>query len=215
MSSSKCLYFVHIVKTGGTSIRKFFNENNPGMDLYAGSLYGYGHENFIQENYDDVKSKYNEVYTAITLRDPVKHLVSYYMYALVNPMVGLHKTVKNVSFSEWIRSVPNLNNYYVRFLNSNEYFDPNLTDNFRDFPADYDSALKLLKSFNFVLDTYKLNQDMTEVLKCCGVDKEFNVKVNTTMSNNLDISKEDIEYIKKIRELDYKLLKEMNITLHY
>lgn len=210
---STCFYFTHIVKTGGQSIREFFHTKNIPMDFYAHD--GSGHNSFSEDTLKKLKEKYDSVKTGICLRDPVKQLSSFYSYAQIIPSSGINKTVVGKSFSEWIRSVPNFENYYIRFLNFKEYYDPNSIDNLNGTVCDLDKAISILDSMDYVMDTKKLSKNMTEMLKENGIDQDFNIVKNVSYSKKVKISNKDISYIKDIRSEDYKLLEKYNITIEY
>lgn len=209
---STCFYFVHIVKTGGSSFRDFFSQDIP-ISFYAND--GSGHNSFSKETFNRLSNEYDKVITGICLRDPVKQMASFYSYIKLHPTSVIYKTVGRKTFSEWIRSVPNFKNYYVRFLNFNEYYDPNSIDNLEGTKCDFKEAKELLNSIDYVMDTSFLSRDMSKLLKDNNIDIKFNIHSNASESGRMNISSEDVKYIKDIRSEDYKLLKEFNIKLHY
>ncbi len=210
---SKCLYFIHIVKTGGSSLRGFFRHNNISLDFNTGD--NFGHDSYSEETVKILKERYRCVSTAICLRDPVSQLASFYSYIQLNPTTEIYKTIGTKSFSEWIRSVPNFNNYYVRFLNYKGCYNPNLINNLDNTPCNYDNAVSILNSIDYVIDTSLLSRSFNRLLYEHYIDIEFNHNDNPSKSDEIMISDEDIRYIKEIRAMDYDLLRQFNIRIQY
>ena len=73
------------------------------------------------------------------------------------------------------------NNYFINWISE----------------GDVDKSFQILESFDFVLDTSKLNEGMNLLLKTIGQAPNFNLKLNQS-SSSFEISEEDINYIKKI-----------------
>jgi len=183
------LWFIHVPRTGGTSISRYLKK------CKYKSYYD-GHSRFSCEKEKELKSTTKKLVTFTVLRDPVKHCVSLYSYIKKHKHHKHHKLAANNSFYDWLDKFYEVPNYYTRFFSDFKDIDKNL-------------ALQRLKHFDFILNTETLTIDFNSMLLQLGLKKDFNININSSKTN-LNITPKDVEHIKHIRKIDYELLRNIN-----
>lgn len=207
--------FIHIPKTGGVSLNTY--AKNVGLDWYIDPtkknndgrpLY---HETFSEK----LVEKLNPDFLLTSLRCPIEQTKSMWSYLKI-VREGKPGFVKMQPFSEWLRNPydgiygyqwGNLspNNYVCFFGNGNPDIEvgPYVDGNF-------DVAVENLKRFQ-IFDFNHLTKQFNDFIFKFS-NKEFDLKLNKSESN-FEISKDDVSYIKKIREQDIELCKMFNIKI--
>ena len=212
---NKDIWFLHLPKTGGASIKIWAQNNKIRM-------YSSGHEFFSK---DIVSELNNNVKLMTVLRCPVENTRSMYSYLKENR----EKTpsYKMKSFSEWLRTPDEewgyrwhkliTTNLYVLFYS--EKFTLREAKNMPDDTGfeldenDYSAALENLKSVDYVFDTANLTSQLNNTLIKELKTKNFNVNMNT--SKKFKVSDSDVEFIYENRKMDFELCKEFNILSDY
>jgi len=179
------LWFVHVPRTGGTSIYRY-------LEKCRYKSYHNGHSRFSCEKENELKATTKKLITFTVMRDPVKHCVSLYTYIKKHKHHTFHKIAANNSFHGWLDKFYEVPNYYTRFFSDFTNMDKNL-------------ALQQLGHFDFILNTETLTNDFNSMLSQLGLKKDFNIHINSSKTN-LNIAPKDIEHIKHIRKIDYELL---------
>jgi hypothetical protein len=196
-------YHLHLPKTGGTSLSSYFKKNG----IPCGGGFG-KHSPFLKHSIP----KDSVVITI--LRCPIKHAVSFYACNLrpnfgpKNPKPGTPKWLaQKHTFSEWIRIPPKQFppcpagplgwGSYVAF--------------FGNGPNDLEGAIANLKSIDHVLDTSHLpKQFNNRVAAKYGIPP---FKIHENRSPSIEISQDDIEYIKKQKEDDLEICRMFGIEI--
>lgn len=196
-------YFYHIPRTGGFSTYKWFEDlSKRGLTrLWNDGHSPYKHKIQLAAKFspqaqkaDGVIINPDELITITWLRDPVIHTASLYTYMRSH---GGHTTFRNfhegITFSEWIRSHGSPGNYV-------KFFAPN--------DGKLETAITNLETVNFVGFTENLNGDMNLIMKVFDIKLNYNNEKVNFSGQRHQPSKDDIDYLKKRRELDYALANE-------
>jgi hypothetical protein len=215
VNKKNILWFIHPLKTGGTSIHSFFNnESMSNNDFYWKS-----HDRYSENVMIDLKSKYEKVITFTNLRCPVAHTRSIYIWSrnLAKRKIeriekfGLNSNKKNLgrfsdslymSFSEWIRHEKGIENFFT------EWFSLKGKKSFEEVKLEMDS-------YDYILDTHHLKSGVNSLISDIGESIVFSKHYGNNFSSYFDIKKEDVEYIKRKRILDYELIERFNIFKSY
>lgn len=200
--AKQIIYFVHPLKTGGTSIRGFFNKHKIPYESPD-------HSPFIPERLERLQKAHDRVVLLTTLRDPVEQIMSLYSYGLAATTTKLHQTIKGVNFSKWIRTFPDIDSYFVRYFNSQRPFEPNGKDNLTGVSDSVKDAQAILGKFDYVIDMSNLTVGVNKMMSDIGVKARFDLHLNK--SKKQPISDADVELIKKRRSKDYELIRKFNI----
>jgi hypothetical protein len=223
----KKLFFMHIPKTGGTSMEAYlygqypvelispkFNYQNFGVfDLYCMKYYSLvmGHFDIRVLNYLP-----EHCIKATVLREPVSLTISAVNHALRDPnfsSVNLEgKSIQQIIRDESIiKRFCNMQTGYLSSLPCFEDF-PDVSEKdfvFNGIVADYDRALSHLKQFDFVGIFEEYDESLNYLSNLCGLYQP-NVKprLNVSVSNNTILDAEDLEIVKDYNALDIKLYQE-------
>jgi len=158
--------------------------------VYAGKhnidWFSGGHEPFIERSIP----KSSIVITA--LRCPIKRIISTYAGG-----GGGGQT-----FSDWIRD---------GLITHSQSCAATYVHFFGTGPNDFDGAVSNIKSINHVLDTSHLTQQFNEKIAARYKLPPFDIHANKSFT--FDISKDDIDYIKKYREMDFEICKIFGIQI--
>lgn len=186
------LWLVHVPKTGGMSLIEYLHAGVRGKEFFA---YQHGHDRYSKAMENKLLKKSKHIIKFTALRDPVKHSASLYSYTKTNKSHYAHSLAINNNFNDWLDLFSEVPNYYVKFFSSFE--SPN-----------YKLALRQLKKFDFILNTETLTNDFNNMLITVGLPGVFDTHINSFEKPT--IIPESVEKIKRIRNLDYKLLEEIN-----
>lgn len=203
------LYFVHVPRTGGSSVIHWMKNNNFKYEA------GIPHHRYSRQIHDDFR-KSDKTICFTNLRDPVDLAASFYAYIRVDPGHRSYKEANGFSFSDWVVESKEHKNFFTRFFNnqlgipSEEYINP--SENHGNKLVE--SAYETLKNFDYILDTSSLTSDVNAMCEKESINCKFDIYDNSYPRPM--ILKSDIETIKEVCSLDYKLLKKIpNIKIKY
>ena len=199
------LIFIHIPKTGGTTINSAMNgtywQTKPG--------YNYRHilsdkssnsgDIFLQKN----KEKYQNDKIFMMLRHPVDRLISeFYFINNRNEFTKLIKS-KPKSFEDYVKS-PQTQNYVVNFLKGNRMYST-----VRPTDRDLDSIIEAIETLPIHVGIFeRFSESLSFFTKHTGIQwkKEIPIKRMTIRRPKVEaLSKELIDCIEKNNSLDLKL----------
>lgn len=177
------IYFIHMPRTGGTSVIEYFKENESLLDAHHYGHNKYDHNKRIELEKEAGK---NNFICFTILRDPVDQLISKYSFMKHNNHL-LHDIAANNSFSNWLRiTEERMTNLYSGW---------------------FENSLPLIGN---VLNTNHLTKEFNELISKFNLP-EFNIHINNFPK--VIASEDDIAFIKKIRSKDYELLKNIGFKL--
>lgn len=182
-------------KTGGTSISEYFKKNG----IKCGGGYGQ-HQPYLKHSIPQ------DAIIVTAIRCPVKRILSNYTsnlrpeYGPENPEKDSPKWMAmNHTFSEWLRLPKNPINWqsYVSWFGRGN---------------DVGGAINNLSKIHYVLDTSHLSKQFNEqVVKKYGLPK-FDAHSNKSR-HPIDISKDDINFIRQKAAGDFAICKRFNIEI--
>jgi hypothetical protein len=188
------IHFFHIPRTGGFSIYKFWGKRKI-RKRFGVQLSNNGHTSYRPYNCP----------TFTFIRDPIEHARSLYAYIKTHPGMPMHKKVKGLNFSQWIRNRPDhlskgRPGSFAAFLSGTKRQDPE---------KELELALKAIDQITFIGFTDNLAQDMNIILRdIAKVDLRWDkTQVNSSARAKPKVSKADKGYIKEVRAADYVLIK--------
>ena len=153
---SDSVYFLHIPKTGGRFIRnnifRYLGEHlsNIGIDAKTKD---------IQVSHKGIFSLKDNQYSFSFFRDPVKRMVSHYLFFNAIFSEDFSVEDKNIMM-DWIESQDNLYNYQSKYLS---YCDNNLYENFNHIPfleTDINDVMPNISRLNRFHRTSDINNNL-------------------------------------------------------
>ena len=181
------IWQIRIPRTGTSSIGVHLREN----PLKHNQLYSYGHNGYSKK-INDYLSRNGNLIKIVNLRDPVEHTISLHSY--IFHYKAYQENEKNIvnDFSKWVRHY-DLEDYFVKFFDEER--------------RDVSWCLNILDDFK-VFNTATLKYDFNQFLAEIGEAKSFDLHESNL--KGVEISDEDIKYIKNIRSKDYELIMGVN-----
>lgn len=183
------LWLVHVPRTGGTSMTRFFNKINDQVKFVR-----FGHDKFSGHVLEQMeKANKRKVYTFTIIRDPVSHTRSLYSFLKQSGSHPKRHTAQK-SFTEWIKTFDELPNYFCKFYDHKGQ-------------GDLERAKKVLGRMDFVIHTNDLGNGINRILASLGINTRFD---GTHVSNfsKPKMSEDQIRLIKNLRANDYELIKD-------
>ena len=177
------IWFVHIPRTGGMSLAKFFGEfkNNKNVTIRHR-----GHEKFSYDVYNEL-CKNNKVILCTILRNPESHSMSLWSYMKKYKSHVKHHEAFNNKFITWCKNFCEFP-YYVKFFGN----------------GDICQAENVLNNFDYIFNTSTLCSDVNKMLSNLGLKRRFNLNINGTSKRAPNNN--EIKIIKNVRRDDYELL---------
>ncbi|MFW9877427.1 MAG: hypothetical protein ACFFG0_30425 [Candidatus Thorarchaeota archaeon] len=194
------LYFIHVPRTGGNSIRKWLESSRK---LFTSVHYD-GHARYSFGGHKKLKEG-GKVIAFTIMRDPVELSASHYAYIKASKPHRGWADAQKWSFSQWLINSPEYKNFQTRWFNNHEW-SQFINPKPEDLKPPVELAVKTLEQFNYIFDTTTLTRDVNIMCKQEGINCPFDIHVNKYKKP--DISKADIDVIKKVCALDYELLAE-------
>ncbi|KAF0817853.1 MULTISPECIES: sulfotransferase family 2 domain-containing protein [unclassified Cytobacillus] len=213
---NRLLIFVHILKTGGTTLEKILQGqyNNIFLTNRTGKMYT--QESIKQLFSENMKKNLNCVsghfpfgihqlfprpFTYMTiLREPIDRVISLYFFILNNPRHSMHRIIKNMSFKDFI-----FNNRYKHLYVNHQTFwvsggkEPDLSKA-KENLEQYFSIVGITELFNESIFIMKETLGWSNLV----VDyKRYNV--NNNRPSKKQIPKELIEKLVSDNRLDLEL----------
>lgn len=191
-NEEKKFIFIHIPKTGGTSVKKILSDkvNINGFKI-NGELVEYNKNTHIGINKEQFK-KYKDYYKFVFVRHPYGWIKSYYNFHSNKSIFYENITTKkikntiNISFDEWLGGLKEFNQTDF-FTNGDDY----LVDKVCRLEK-FDEDLK------YVLEKININSDFQNI-KMKDSEK-FNINTIKNLNDNQK------KMIQKICSKDFKLL---------
>lgn len=184
------LWFIHVPRTGGTSIDRFKDQTKKIK------IVSYGHQGYCPKRHKQLQESCDNLKIITVLRDPVEHASSLYSFIKKEHGHQKHKTTSK-PFSKWVKTFDEMPNYYCNFFSKQNH--------------DADFIISRLNFIDYVLDTKTLSEGMNKILWELGEPARFTIHVNGF--KKAPVSEEDVTYIKKARSQDYKLLEHFKIPI--
>lgn len=185
-------YHIHVPKTGGMSLRHYGIDNNLEWD------YEDGHKSFSE------RAIPQDAITITSLRCPIKQTIS--IYSFWKSGTPMYVPIKKMQpFSDWIRNPQDLE---VEWPSGKWKWLPNLYVSFFG-DGDFDKAVENIKSVDHILDTSNLTEQFNEKFVKKYNFPKFEKHIN--ISKQMDISKDDLNYIKGLRKQDLEICKMFGI----
>jgi hypothetical protein len=191
-NEEKKFIFIHIPKTGGTSVKKILSDkvNIDGFKV-NGELVEYNKNTHIGINKEQFK-KYKDYYKFVFVRHPYGWIKSYYNFHSNKSKFYKNITTKkikntiNKSFDEWLEGLKEFNQTDF-FTNGDDYL--------------VDKVCRL----------EKFDEDLKYVLEKININSDFqNIKMKDSKKFNIDTIKNlndnQKKMIQKICAKDFKLL---------
>tara|TARA_Y100000780_G_scaffold153585_1_gene138335 strand:- start:2051 stop:2671 length:621 start_codon:yes stop_codon:yes gene_type:complete len=192
------LIFIHIPKTGGTSIEFNFDFK---LSSYNSKKFKYwGIENkkcmqhYLWNDYKELEpDKWKFYYKFSVVRDPYKKIISAYKW---NPIFGRNKKKTFKEFLEKTNEIIENNEY-----SDNAYYDQIMPQ----YKFIFDENNNLMVDKVFKLET--LNEKFNSFLDERGADIDKLVHINKTKKREeIILDKDDIKIINKLYKKDFELL---------
>lgn len=227
-TNKKLIVFVHIPKTGGTTIGDLFFKKFSNLELYAPRSSKGLQENIEFKNVNFAKLKAISSHTMVfggklfgrtiryitILRSPIKRILSFYMHVQRDSNHALHDKASTLSLRDFVDGgfCPDTSNYQTRLLSGVSSLEEiNEENNYNKIinNADLKKAKhNLINDFDFVGIQEYFNQSYIWINKYL----EFKItgyktrkKTPSSQKKNIYISEEDVAFIEKKNEFDQEL----------
>lgn len=185
--------FIHIPKTGGTSVKKILSDKIKINDIkFTGELVEYKKNTHIKITKEQF-NKYGDYFKFVFVRHPYDWIKSYYNFHYNKDKFYKNLTSKkinksiNISFNDWLSTLNNFNQ--------------------TDFITDGDTIL-----VDRVCKLEDFNNEMKYILNKLNINNEFNnVQMKSAKKFKIDtvkeLTNEQKQKIQKICSKDFRLLK--------
>lgn len=192
-SEEKKFIFIHVPKTGGTSVKKILSEKLKMKDItFDGEYVKYKKNTHLKMNINFFE-KYNDYFKFVFVRHPYDWIKSYYNFHYNKEKFYKNITNKkikntiNVSFDDWLSSLNNFNQ--TDFFCDNDLFLVDKVcylENFNDEMKFILNKLNINNNFEFIKmkDSKKLNLDTVKELT-----NEQKIKIQKICSNDFRLLK--------------------------
>ena len=191
-SSRRSLVFVHMEKTGGTTLRKLLEAQfdvdricpGPNNPLYSFSVADLGHYDFFSGHFDLDSLRYiprENISTISLFREPVSRLISWYRFHKAHPPSGEHAAnrlvmlANQLSAEEFfelaeVRTSPlAYNRYLLAFARSFSWFDQRReTLTKQDLDSALSDAKTAIRGLTAVGITERFDQSMRYICRQLG-----------------------------------------------
>ena len=178
--------FVHVPRTGGTTVHNFLLENS--KDFFGGV------HSAVSLSCNPNKYKYITI-----IRDPIDRVYSFYLIQKKFDKLPFHLHAKE-GLEYFIKNVWSVRNGMCKFINGN--LDIDLDEKL------FEISNKNLKNFYFVIDFNNLETDLKSLSKKLDI-KVANIEYkNSYITQKEKLEEKDVELITKYNKFDIKLYKE-------
>tara|TARA_Y100000591_G_C21770125_1_gene665126 strand:+ start:409 stop:1110 length:702 start_codon:yes stop_codon:yes gene_type:complete len=178
--------FVHVPRTGGTTVHNFLLENS--KDFFGGV------HSAVSLSCNPNKFKYITI-----IRDPIDRVYSYYLIQKKFEKLPFHLHAKK-GLEYFIKNVWSVRNGMCKFINGN--LDIDLDEKL------FEISNKNLKNFYFVIDFNNLESDLRLLSKKLDIKVDNIEYKNSYITQKEKLDENDVELITKFNTFDIKLYKE-------
>jgi hypothetical protein len=181
---SVCFWFIHVPRTGGTDLA------HSARSWQHVNFFCNGHSGYDPALHERLKCEHDRVLLTTALRDPVEHTRSLYAYT----KHGGHHLANysaDKSLMQWMRGYPErLIDYFTWFFDRDYAYLPH--------------ALATLRKFDRIFDTAHLTDQVNAFLQ--ELNEPSRIQTPASPYPKGALTAPDIQYIKAIRQQDYRLL---------
>tara|TARA_B100000886_G_scaffold329237_1_gene278407 strand:+ start:98 stop:796 length:699 start_codon:yes stop_codon:yes gene_type:complete len=178
--------FVHVPRTGGTTVHNFLLEN-------CKNFFG-GVHSAVSLSCNPNKFKYVTI-----IRDPIDRVYSFYLIQKKFKKLPFHLHAKE-GLDYFLKNVWSVRNGMCKFLNGNLNMD--LDEKL------FDISNKNLKNFYFVIDFNNLESDIKNLSKKLDIEVTDIEYKNSYITQKEKLEDKDVELIIKYNTFDIRLYKE-------
>ena len=178
--------FVHVPRTGGTTVHNFLLANS--KDFFGGV------HSAVSLSCNPNKFKYITI-----IRDPIDRVYSFYLIQKKFEKLPFHLHAKK-GLEYFIKNVWSVRNGMCKFINGN--LDIDLDEKL------FEISNKNLKNFYFVIDFNNLESDLRFLSKKLDIKVDNIEYKNSYITQKEKLEENDVELITKFNTFDIKLYKE-------
>lgn len=188
---NKNIFFIHIPKTGGSSIERFISDNGGNMSLYGGDLKitinGHTPQHMTFKEIEKLKLNFEDLKFFTVIRDPIDRTISEFFY-IKKHRKKTFEVINN--FDEFLDMFLDLNNSSI--------FDNHNLSNYDYLLNNNNELEKNIKIFNFL--------DINSIEDFLGFKGLSNYHLLKNENSDLNITEDQVKRIKSFFDDDYRFL---------